>query len=104
MFDVLNASSGRSFMSEKRVPQAITERAQGFPVRFAAGLMHKDVKLCLEEAERFGVPMFMGPAARQYLSMALAMGSGSEDFVSTIQHMEKLAGIEVRATPKESGD
>jgi 3-hydroxyisobutyrate dehydrogenase len=104
MFDVLNASSGRSFMSEKRVPQAITERAQGFPVRFAAGLMHKDVKLCLEEAERFGVPMFMGPAARQYLSMALAMGSGPEDFVSTIQHMEKLAGIEVRATPKESGD
>ena len=103
MFDVLNASSGRSFMSEKRVPQAITERAQGFPVRFAAGLMHKDVKLCLEEAERFGVPMFMGPAARQYLSMALAMGSGPEDFVSTIQHMEKLAGIEVRATPKEAG-
>jgi hypothetical protein len=48
--------------------------------------------------------MFMGPAARQYLSMALAMGSGPEDFVSTIQHMEKLAGIEVRATPKESGD
>jgi 3-hydroxyisobutyrate dehydrogenase len=103
MFDVLNASSGRSFMSEKRVPQAITERAQGFPVRFAAGLMHKDVKLCLEEAERFGVPMFMGPAARQYLSMALAMGSGPEDFVSTIQHMERLAGIEVRATPKEAG-
>ena len=103
MFDVLNASSGRSFMSEKRVPQAITERAQGFPVRFAAGLMHKDVKLCLEEAERFGVPMFMGPAARQYLSMTLAMGSGPEDFVSTIQHMEKLAGIEVRATPKEAG-
>jgi hypothetical protein len=47
--------------------------------------------------------MFMGPAARQYLSMALAMGSGPEDFVSTIQHMEKLAGVEVRATPKEAG-
>src|SRR5262249_14010945 len=49
MVDVINSGSGRN------TPRSVLPRT--FDYGFATGLMYKDVKLCLEEAEALGVQM-----------------------------------------------
>ncbi|MBP0446561.1 NAD(P)-dependent oxidoreductase [Roseomonas sp. SSH11] len=92
MIDVLNASSGRSYATEHRVPNAVLDRS--FPTVFTTELMYKDVKLCLDEAEKLGMPMWIGPATRQFLAFAMSQGSGPEDLVSVIKHYERWAQVE----------
>lgn len=92
MLDVLNVSSGRSFATLERIPQCVLHR--NFPVRFTTELLHKDVKMCIDEAEKLGVPMQIGPAARQFLAFAITQGDGNKDNVYTIRHFEKWAGVQ----------
>jgi len=93
MLDVLNASSGRTYATEKRVPDAVLGRR--FPTVFTAGLMHKDVKLCLDEAGKMGMPMWMGSAVQQFLAFAVSQGAGNRDLVEVIKCYESLTGVEV---------
>ena len=58
MIDVINAGSGRNTASEDKFPRAILPRS--FDFGFAMALMTKDVKLCIDEAEAQGVPMWIG--------------------------------------------
>lgn len=92
MLDVLNVSSGRSFATLERIPQCVLDRS--FPVRFTTELLHKDVKMCIDEAEKLGVPMQVGPAARQFLAFAISQGDGAKDNACVIQHIERWAGVE----------
>lgn len=98
MLDVLNVSSGRSFATQERIPQCVLDR--GFPLRFTTELLHKDVKLCIDEAEKLGVPMQVGPAARQFLAFAITQGDGAKDNACVIQHIEKWAGVQVGRAPQ----
>jgi 3-hydroxyisobutyrate dehydrogenase-like beta-hydroxyacid dehydrogenase len=50
MVDVINAGSGRNSATQEKFPRSILPRT--FDYGFATGLMYKDVKLCLEEAQR----------------------------------------------------
>ena len=92
MLDVINVSSGRSFITQEKVPQCILNRE--FPTRFTTDLLHKDIKLCIEEAEKLGVPMTVSPAARQFLSFAIGQGDGPKDYANIIKHIEGWAGAE----------
>ena len=92
MLDVINVSSGRSFITQEKVPQCILTRE--FPTRFTTDLLHKDIKLCVEEAEKLGVPMTVSPAARQFLSFAIGQGDGPKDYANIIKHIESWAGAE----------
>lgn len=92
MLDVINVSSGRSFITQEKVPQCILNRE--FPTRFTTDLLHKDIKLCVEEAEKLGVPMTVSPAARQFLSFAIGQGDGPKDYANIIKHIEGWAGAE----------
>lgn len=98
MLDVINASSGRSFATLERIPQCVLDRS--FPLRFTTALLHKDVKMCLEEAEKLGVPMQVNPAARQFLAFAISQGDGDKDNVYPIRHIEQWAGTQFGATPE----
>ena len=97
MLDVINVSSGRSFATLERIPQCVLDRS--FPVRFTTELLHKDVKMCIDEAEKLGVPMQVNPAARQFLAFALSQGDGDKDNVFPIRHIEEWAGVEFGAKP-----
>ena len=97
MLDVLNASSGRSFATLERIPQCVLDR--GFPVRFTTELLHKDVKMCIDEAEKIGAPMMVSPAARQFLAFAITQGDGPRDNVYPIRHFEQWAGVQVGSAP-----
>lgn len=92
MLDVLNVSSGRSFATLEKIPQCILNRE--FPTRFTTELIHKDIKLCIEEAEKLGAPMMVSQAARAFLAFAITQGDGKKDYAHTIKHFEGWAGVE----------
>ena len=35
-------------------------------------LLHKDIKMCIDEAEKLGAPLMVSPAARQFLARHLS--------------------------------
>jgi 3-hydroxyisobutyrate dehydrogenase-like beta-hydroxyacid dehydrogenase len=94
MIDVLNVSSGRSSATQDKFPRAILPRS--FDFGFATGLSHKDVRLCLDEAEALGVPMIVGSAVRQVLAITSALYGPDADFTSMVKVAEQWAGAEVR--------
>ena len=97
MLDVVNVSSGRSFATMERIPAAALDRS--FPVRFTTELLHKDIKMCLDEAERIGAPMMVNQAARQFLAFLLTQGYGNKDNVASIQQFEQWAGVQFGKAP-----
>jgi 3-hydroxyisobutyrate dehydrogenase-like beta-hydroxyacid dehydrogenase len=98
MLKVINASTGRSGATEDKFPRAILPRT--FDAGFTTDLMYKDVKLCLEQAEQLGVPMWVGNAVRQLWSYALSQGGGPRDFTTIIQYIETWAGVQVGKSSK----
>ncbi len=97
MLDVINASSGRSFATLERIPQCVLDRS--FPVRFTTELLHKDVKMCIDEAEKLGAPLLVSPAARQFLAFAITQGDGTQDNVFPIRHFAQWAGVQFGQKP-----
>jgi len=93
MIDVINAGSGRSTASEDKFPRAILPRS--FDFGFAMALMTKDVKLCIDEAEAQGVPMWIGQAVKQVWQYGLAQGGQEQDFTEIIRHIEKWSDVTV---------
>ncbi|ABM57192.1 NAD(P)-dependent oxidoreductase [Verminephrobacter eiseniae] len=92
MLDVINVSSGRSFATLERIPQCALDRS--FPIRFTTELLHKDIKMCIDEAEKIGAPMLVSPAARQFLAFAITQGDAQQDNVYPIRHFEGWAGVQ----------
>lgn len=92
MIDIFNASSGRNTATETKFPNSVLTRK--FNGGFGTGLMFKDIRLCLEEAEAQGVTMFVGSGARQAWSFAMAQGSATEDSTQIMEHYEALASVE----------
>ena len=97
MLDVINVSSGRSFATMERIPQCVLDRS--FPLRFTTELLHKDIKMCIDEAEKIGVPMLVNPATKQFLAFAISQGDGGKDNVYPIRHFEQWAGVEFGKKP-----
>ncbi|HLJ19490.1 MAG TPA: NAD-binding protein, partial [Stellaceae bacterium] len=94
MIDVINAGSGRNTATQDKFPKAILPRS--FDYGFATGLMYKDVRLALEEAEALQVPMWVGSAVRQLWQFANAQNGPTSDFTTIIRCIEDWAGVEVK--------
>lgn len=94
MCDVINAGSGRNTASQDKFPRQVLTRkfAQGF----ATGLMYKDVRLCLEEAEAAGVPMTVSTGVREVWARANAELGADSDMTAIVQLLEKATGVEVK--------
>jgi hypothetical protein len=93
MIDVINAGSGRNTASTDKFPRAILPRR--FDFGFALGLMSKDVNLCIAEAERLGVPMWIGNAVKQLWLYGLNQGGPDQDFTEIVKHLEHWVGVTV---------
>ena len=94
MIDVINASSGRNTASVGKFPMSVL--TGNFDVGFAARLAHKDVRLCLAEAESIGVPMMVGAAVREMLVATLAIRGPGADYSEVARVVEDWAGIKIR--------
>ncbi|MEE8435168.1 MAG: NAD(P)-dependent oxidoreductase [bacterium] len=98
MMDVINVSSGRNSATMEKIPNCILPRTfdQGFRVE----LLAKDVRLCLEQADALGVPMWIGNMVRQVWNFAEHQGGGQEDITEIVKYLENWAGVRVPKVPK----
>lgn len=100
LFQVINAGSGRSWVSEVAYPNFVVPRT--YNQSFRTELMHKDVLLCLEEASRAGVPMWLGSSVRQVWEFMMTQGLGKEDCSRISAVIEAWAGIEPAPASSQS--
>lgn len=94
MIDVLNAGSGRNSATTDKIPNFVLPRT--FDFGFAVGLSSKDIRLCLDEAEALGVPMIVGSAVRQLLTITREKFGADADMTNMVRTVEEWAGAEVR--------
>jgi len=93
MIDVINAGSGRNTATQDKFPRVVLPRR--FDFGFTTGLMYKDVKLCLEEAEAQQVPMWVGSAVRQLWQYASNTLGPQSDLTEIVKCIEEWADTEV---------
>lgn len=93
VMDVINAGTGRNSATALKIPKHVIPRT--FNVGFPIGLLEKDVRLCLEEADALGIPMVVGTAVRQLMSITSATEGYSADMTEIVRTVERWAGIEV---------
>jgi 2-hydroxy-3-oxopropionate reductase len=94
MIAVINSGSGRNTATEDKFPRCVLTRR--FDFGFSVGLMHKDVKLAVAFAESLGVPMIVGNAVNQLLSITEANEGFDGDLTCAARTVEKWAGVEVK--------
>ncbi|MCX7362640.1 MAG: NAD(P)-dependent oxidoreductase [Alphaproteobacteria bacterium] len=94
MLDAINAGSGRNSATQDKFPRNVVPRT--FDMGFALALSYKDIRLCLEEAERLGVPTIVGNAVKQVLGIAKATQGPDADLTTIVKAVESWAGVEVK--------
>lgn len=97
MLDVINHGTGRNSATEDKIPRLVLPRK--FNGGFAVGLLNKDVRLCLEEAEALGIPMVVGTAIKQLLALTVATLGPDADMSEIIRAVELWGGVEVSDKP-----
>ena len=94
MIDVINAGSGRNSATVAKFPKAVLTGT--YNIGFTARLAHKDVRLCLAEAEAIGIPMIVGSAVKEMLMVTTAALGKDADYTDLSRVVENWAGIEIR--------
>jgi 3-hydroxyisobutyrate dehydrogenase len=92
--EVLNASSGRSFVSEALVPDRVL--SGGWPQTFRLALLDKDVGIALGLLDETGI---RGPVLHlvgELFHQARAALGDEADHVEAIRLIEREAGVEIR--------
>jgi 3-hydroxyisobutyrate dehydrogenase-like beta-hydroxyacid dehydrogenase len=94
MLDVINSGTGRNSASVDKFPKSILPRT--FDFGFAIGLLLKDIRLCMDEAETLGVPMICGNAIKELLTITSLRQGPDADFTTIVKSIEEWAGVEVK--------
>lgn len=85
---VASGSGGSAVLTLKAGPM----REHDFSTLFKAEHMLKDVRLCIEEAQRAGVPFPAATAVRDLLVATCGRGLGDADFAALLEAVEGFAG------------
>lgn len=96
ILDVLNAGSGGTHASRDKFPRAVLPRT--FDYGFATGLMVKDVRLYLREAEMLETPTPIADAVGALWEQTMADQGADSDFTSVVKPYEDAAGVIVEGT------
>lgn len=92
--EVLNASSGRSFVSESLVPPRVLTGA--WPRLFRLALMDKDIGIALDLVSQLGLEApILAHVRRATAELRAALGEQA-DYLDPIRVGEQKAGVEVR--------
>lgn len=93
--EVINASSGRSNVSENLFGQRVVSRQ--FPNTFALGLLAKDMGICNQVLEAAGTPAPILRQVREYLEVAKReIGASEVDHTAVAQLLEQWSGVEIK--------
>jgi 3-hydroxyisobutyrate dehydrogenase-like beta-hydroxyacid dehydrogenase len=93
--EVINAGTGRNSATEDKIPRLVFPR--DFKGGFAVGLLNKDVRLFMDEADAMHVPTVVAAAVKQVLVTTMAMLGPDADMSEIIRTVEQLAHVEVKA-------
>ncbi|WEX08058.1 NAD(P)-dependent oxidoreductase [Chelativorans sp. AA-79] len=94
MVDVINAGSGRNTATMQKFPNSILPRT--FDYGFATGLMHKDVQLFMQEAERMGLSLEACRTVLDAWQKAVDELGPDSDFTRIVTLEEEKYGVEIR--------
>ena len=94
MLDILDNSAAKSGLISYKAPFVLK---RDFTPNFATKWMDKDVSLMLDSGEQLGVPLLLTSLTHQLFQAAIAGGHGEEDFCSSINTLEKIAGVIVQS-------
>jgi 3-hydroxyisobutyrate dehydrogenase-like beta-hydroxyacid dehydrogenase len=95
MVDVINSGSGCNTATTQKFPKSILTGT--FDYGFGMGLMMKDVRLFLSEAEDLGIPTEVAQAVGRLWEAAMAENGSDTDFTRIAQTVERRAGVEMRS-------
>ena len=95
IYDVIRASTGTSWGFESRVPRIL---ARDFAPGGTVDISFKDQELETSFAKQLGVPVLLANVSQQVYQMARAAGLNKEDGSAVIKVIERLAGVEVKAS------
>lgn len=94
VFEAIKASCGNSFVAETEGPPILNGSYDyGFTMELAA----KDMKLVMNLAEQFGVPLEMGGLAQQLLARGMAKYGRTFWSTGIVKLLEDDLGIDLRA-------
>jgi len=93
--DVFNAGTARNSATQDKIKQHVISRK--FSYGFGLGLLNKDIRLCMAEADALGVPMIVGSAVRQLLSISTATEGVDADMTAMARTVEAWTGVRVEA-------
>src|SRR5690606_33898330 len=94
MTDVLNLSTGMSWISQTHIKQRITSRTFDDP--FKLELMVKDIRIALELAESSSVPMPFSAHGRELWKQAEALAAPGASVSELVRSVERACGVEIR--------
>jgi len=83
-----SGAGGSTMLALKAGPM----REHDYSTLFKLEHMLKDVRLCLEEGQRLGVPFPSAAYAREILTAGMGMGHGDDDFAAIIEPLQGAAG------------
>jgi 3-hydroxyisobutyrate dehydrogenase len=92
--ETLNASSGRSFVSEALIPERVLNGS--WPQTFRLALLDKDIGICLGMLDELGVPAPLLSEAGARIHEARAELGDRADYLAPIQRWEQRVGVEIR--------
>jgi 3-hydroxyisobutyrate dehydrogenase len=92
--EVLNQSSGRSFVSEALVPERVLTGA--WPRTFRLALLDKDLGIARDLVAASGVPGPVFEVSGGVLGQARAELGEEADYLEAIRWIEQHAGVEIR--------
>ena len=93
--DVLNASSGRSFVTEVLVPERVLTGR--WPQTFRLALLDKDVRIARDFLRETGVDGPLLDLAGELLSRSRAALGENADHIEAIRLIEREAGVQIRS-------
>ena len=93
MVDVINTGTGRNSATTHKFPNNILPRTFDYGAKMM--ISFKDISLCLEEAQRLGVPLWLAPVIKQVIGFAITQDGDSNDVSTLVKHYEKWSGIEI---------
>jgi len=69
-------------------------RTRNFDSTFSCRQMAKDLDLILAAGHSVGVPLQLAAQMRETYGSLVAQGDGETDFIATVQHIERLSGLD----------
>lgn len=102
IIEALNGGSGRTSASYDKFPRSVLNGT--FRYGFKTGLMTKDLKLYLEEAEKLGGALWMVSATNAVWNFHLAKNGADSDNTELVKVYEEWLGVECREKAASASD